>query len=579
MSFPLDLPAYLEHALAGLTDIAEVGTALGGLLAAARGLLGAESAYLLRRQGSQLVLIAADGSPPPPQDEIAIVEGSSMRTAPPEVRAVLASATVIDRAGGSPFVARPELALVATPIQLRGEIVGVIAAARPGLFVPSEVRWLRILAQIAGIVLENARLLEAERRRARYGETVGALAAIERVDVGPFCQRMAAVVNDVMDADVTDVLLSRAALPAEAGQGAARPEGRGELVRLGEATRDPSLRTHLDRVEVASGGAFAAAFNTAVPYRCADALENPKAPSMLRAIGMRSILAVPIPGDAYPQGLLIVASRQPAVFDADDASFLRLIAERVGLLLRHAEVEREQARTAARQEFLTVVSHELKTPVAVIKAYAEVLGRRAELGDWSSQDRRIVERVEEQADRMLAMIEQLLDLRRLERGMLRLEMSRFDLAATLRRSVEAIQTTAPRHELTADVPPELVVRGDRRRLEEVITNLLENAVKYSPAGGEITVRAGEEAEGAGRDAVVFSVEDQGIGIAPEDVERIFQRFYQVGAGTFSEGHVGLGLGLYIAQEIVERPRGRISVDSTPGRGSTFSVRLPRTEDD
>jgi signal transduction histidine kinase len=579
MSFPLDLPAYLEHALAGLTDIAEVGTALGGLLAAARGLLGAESAYLLRRQGSQLVLIAADGSPPPPQDEIAIVEGSSMRTAPPEVRAVLASATVIDRAGGSPFVARPELALVATPIQLRGEIVGVIAAARPGLFVPSEVRWLRILAQIAGIVLENARLLEAERRRARYGETVGALAAIERVDVGPFCQRMAAVVNDVMDADVTDVLLSRAALPAEAGQGAARPEGRGELVRLGEATRDPSLRTHLDRVEVASGGAFAAAFNTAVPYRCADALENPKAPSMLRAIGMRSILAVPIPGDAYPQGLLIVASRQPAVFDADDASFLRLIAERVGLLLRHAEVEREQARTAARQEFLTVVSHELKTPVAVIKAYAEVLGRRAELGDWPSQDRRIVERVEEQADRMLAMIEQLLDLRRLERGLLRLEMSRFDLAATLRRSVEAIQTTAPRHELTADVPPELVVRGDRRRLEEVITNLLENAVKYSPAGGEITVRAGEEAEGAGRDAVVFSVEDQGIGIAPEDVERIFQRFYQVGAGTFSEGHVGLGLGLYIAQEIVERHGGRISVDSTPGRGSTFSVRLPRTEDD
>jgi signal transduction histidine kinase len=335
------------------------------------------------------------------------------------------------------------------------------------------------------------------------------------------------------------------------------------------------LRTYLDRIDPSQGGAFAAAFMTAVPYRSSDALENPKAPSTLRAIGMRSILAVPIPGDLLPQGLLVVASRQPALFDADDASFLRLIAERVGLLLRHAEVEREQARTAARQEFLTVVSHELKTPVAVIKAYAEVLGRRAELGEWAAQDRRIVERVEEQADRMLSMIEQLLDLRRLERGMMRLEKGRFDLAAVLRRSVEAIQATTTKHQLTCDLPREVIVRGDRRRLEEVITNLLENAVKYSPAGGAIKVTAMRHRDGA----VTFSVEDEGIGIAPDDAERIFQRFYQVGAGTFSEGHVGLGLGLYIAQEIVERHGGRISVDSTPGRGSTFSVRLPRTEDD
>jgi signal transduction histidine kinase len=158
---------------------------------------------------------------------------------------------------------------------------------------------------------------------------------------------------------------------------------------------------------------------------------------------------------------------------------------------------------------------------------------------------------------------------------MRLEKGRFDLAAVLRRSVEAIQATTTKHQLTCDLPREVIVRGDRRRLEEVITNLLENAVKYSPAGGAIKVTAMRHRDGA----VTFSVEDEGIGIAPDDAERIFQRFYQVGAGTFSEGHVGLGLGLYIAQEIVERHGGRISVDSTPGRGSTFSVRLPRTEDD
>ena len=90
---------------------------------------------------------------------------------------------------------------------LRRVTVGVLAATRMSLFVPSEVRWLRILAQIAAVTMENARLLEAERRRARYGETVGALATIERVEVGPFCQRMAAVINEALDADRTEVLL------------------------------------------------------------------------------------------------------------------------------------------------------------------------------------------------------------------------------------------------------------------------------------------------------------------------------------------------------------------------------------
>ncbi|HEV8633519.1 MAG TPA: ATP-binding protein [Chloroflexota bacterium] len=570
MSLSLDISAYLEHALAGLTDVSDVGPAVGGLLAAARGLLAADSAYLLRRQGNQLVLMAHDGEPAPLEEDVSVVDAGGPWRGAPEVRAVLTGSTVIDRATDSPFAGRPELALVVAPIQLRGEIVGAIAATRPGLFVPSEVRWLRILAQIAGIALENARLLEAERRRARYGETVGALATIERVEVGPFCQRMAAVVNDVMDADVTDVLLSRAALPAEAGQAGARQDGRNELMRLGAASRDPSLRTGLDRIDVALGGAFAASYSTGVPYRCADALENPKAPSMLRAIGMRSILAVPIPGDLWPQGLLIVASHRPAAFDADDAGFLRLIAERVGLLLRHAEVERERARTAARQEFLTVVSHELKTPVAVIKAYAEVLARRAELAAWPERERKIVARVQEQADRMLAMIEQLLDLRRLERGMLHLEMGRFDLAALVRRSVEAIQATTSRHRIEAHAPTELIVRADRRRIEEVVTNLLENAVKYSPAGGRIEVRLDAEPDGS----ALLSVADEGVGIASEELERIFQRFYQVGAGTFSRGHVGLGLGLYIAQEIVERHGGRIWATSAPGRGSTFYVRLP-----
>lgn len=560
----LDVPAYLEHALAGLTDVEHFEPAVGGLLAAAQGLLGAESSYLLRRDGVHLLLIASEALPEPPAREVLIIDAG------PEGRAASSGMAIIDRASASPFAPRPDLALAAVPIRLRGSIVGVLVATRPGLFVPSELRWLRILAQIAGVAMENAQLLRNERRRARYGETAAALGTIERVDAGPFCQRMAEVINEVMGADRTDVLLHRSALPLESGQ-ANLPE-RAELMRLGRAPGgrdDASGRQDLDRLDLAAGGALAASYALGVPYRRRDVAQNSKAPEALRAMGMRSILAVPIPGDERPQGLLVVASRRPGAFNAEDASFLRLVAERVALLLRHAQVERERARTAARQEFLTIVSHELKTPVTVIKAYGEVLGRRAEIGGWPGQDRRIADRIQEQADKMLVMIEQLLDLRRLEAGMLTIELSRFDLGAVLRRAVESIQATTENHQLTADVPEELVVRADRRRIEEVVTNLLENAVKYSPGGGPIETTARLDA-----DHVHLVIADAGIGIAIEDLERIFDRFYQVGAGTFSEGHLGLGLGLYIAQEIVDRHGGRIWAESTPGQGATFHVELP-----
>lgn len=559
---PLDLPAYLEHALAGLSDPNRLEPALGELLAAARGLLGAESAYLLRREGSLLVLAAADALPEPPSRD------ASIPNAGPEGRAAATGTIVLDRATGSPFVPRPELAIAAVPIVMRRLTLGVLAATRPSLFVPSEVRWLRILAQIAAVTMENARLLEAERRRARYGETVGALATIERVEVGPFCQRMAAVINEALDAERTDVLLHPAALPTTSGQSTPLPGRRRELVRLGSAAREELASEGLDALDLAAGGALAEAYLSGAPYRRADVSQNPKAPPALRAQGMRAVLAIPIPGDVSPQGLLVVASRRPSAFSADDAAFLRLVGERVGLLLRHAEIERERARTAARQEFLTVVSHELKTPIAVIKAYAEVLGRRAEMDDWSERDRRVVDRVEEQADRMLAMIEQLLDLRRIESGTLPLELSRFDLAALVRRNAEAIQATTSAHHLSVLAPRELYLRADRRRVEEVVTNLLENAVRYSPRGGPIQINL------AATQVARLSVRDEGIGIPSADLERIFDRFYQVGSGTYSQGHLGLGLGLYIAHEIVTRHGGRIWAESSPGQGAAFFVELP-----
>jgi signal transduction histidine kinase len=198
----------------------------------------------------------------------------------------------------------------------------------------------------------------------------------------------------------------------------------------------------------------------------------------------------------------------------------------------------------------------------------------------------VLARIDEQATRMLAMIEQLLDLQRIEGGMLLLELSRFDLGELVRHITEELQMTTSRHQLTADIAGTVPVVADRRRLEEVLHNCLDNAIKYSPQGGPIAVRVffstssnelpamtavvGES--DTARYAVV-EVTDRGIGIADRDQPRIFERFYQA-AGTPYKGRVGLGLGLYISKEIIARHGGRMWVESESAAGSRFYFSVP-----
>ena len=184
-------------------------------------------------------------------------------------------------------------------------------------------------------------------------------------------------------------------------------------------------------------------------------------------------------------------------------------------------------------------------------------------------------RVGEQAERMLALIEQLLDLKRIEMGSLPLEFSRFDLADVSRRVIEALQQTTTKHTLVVESNEPLLVRADRRRIEEVLVNLLDNAIKYSPDGGEIRVTISRIVED-GRTQALLQVKDQGVGIAPDEQSHIFGRFYQAGQ-RLHQGHVGLGLGLYITREIIQRHGGRIWVESRVGEGSVFSFTLPIDE--
>lgn len=214
------------------------------------------------------------------------------------------------------------------------------------------------------------------------------------------------------------------------------------------------------------------------------------------------------------------------------------------------------------EDFLAMVSHDLRGPLTVIRANADLLRLRRTF------EERTVRTILSQVDRMDRLIEDLASVVQVETGGLELNREPVDLPALIRQEVELIESRTDRHTVRIETPPGPVVSAcDSKRLAQVLQNLLENAVKYSPAGGEIVVRL-EESE----TEITISITDCGVGIAPQDIPRLFERYYRAGDG---EQASGLGLGLYIARMIVEAHGGRIWAESTLGQGSTFTVALPR----
>ncbi len=219
--------------------------------------------------------------------------------------------------------------------------------------------------------------------------------------------------------------------------------------------------------------------------------------------------------------------------------------------------------------FIASVSHELKTPVAIIKGYAETLAR--EDARWDRQTlRQGLQAIQEEADRLNRLLDDLLEASRIQAGLLQLEPGPVDLASLLERLVRDFQAQTERHtlqlHLEADLPP---VRGDGARLRHIFENLLSNALKYSPAGGAVQVEARRVDDGW----VEVQVRDQGVGIPPDELPHIFDPFYRT-RSEMRDAVRGVGLGLYIARALVEAHGGKIWAESQVGRGSTFHVRLP-----
>lgn len=271
----------------------------------------------------------------------------------------------------------------------------------------------------------------------------------------------------------------------------------------------------------------------------------------------------------YVEGDLVRKDGVPLPVGMTYAALLSPEGNLLNIIVTVRDITSFREAEEIKSTFISVISHELKTPVALIKGYVGTLRR-----DDATWDRTIVQDslqvIEEEADRLTELIENLLDASRLQAGALKIHPSDVALDAVVERIAKRFRTQSSRHQIAVDLPDNWpIVLADEDRMEQVVANLISNAIKYSPQGGEIHIQ-GQVLP----DQVIVCVSDQGPGVAPQDAPHIFDRFYRSANATRTTK--GAGLGLYLARAVIEAHHGRIWVDPGPGEGARICFSLPRS---
>ncbi len=305
-------------------------------------------------------------------------------------------------------------------------------------------------------------------------------------------------------------------------------------------------------------------------------------PDGMRALGLDWLLAAPILAGGRLHGVLASAGRADRPLGDGIMRMAEAVADRAGPALQNAQLwsdlqermAREQAAQRIKDDFLSIVSHELRTPLTSIQGYSQLLEARlaADL-DIESKEMAHLRVIRSQVGRMRRLVDDLLDVSRIDRrGAVSIETVDFDLANEVREAAARIAREHSDRPVEVTTSGSLAVHADRDRIGQVLSNLLENAIKYSPDGGPIRVSA----EGRGGEVEV-RVADTGIGIAPEHRDNVFERFYQADGDSGQRRFGGLGLGLYISRAIIDAHGGHIwaAGNTEDGRGSVFGFRIPR----
>ena len=493
--------------------------------------------------------------------------------------------TDIERAEGVPPLSRQLIEALGTrsqvtvPMLRAGEPIGAmtIGWSEPEGFGEQQIALLQTFANQAVIAIENVRLFkELESRNSDLTESLEqqtATAEILRVisssqtDVQPVFETIAENSLRLCDATFSTVFRYDGELVHLAALRNVTPEG---AAAIRSAFPMPPSR----------GGASARSVLTRSIVHIADVREDPDyvLGGLADIAKFRSILSVPMLRDGQPIGTITVAAGRTMLFPDKQVELLKTFADQAVIAVENTRLFNEiqdktqQLEIANRHksEFLANMSHELRTPLNAVIGFSEVLLERM-FGEVNPKQEEYLNDILSSGKHLLSLINDILDLSKIEAGRMELESQPFDLPAALDNALTLIRERAARHGLRLEVtvdPGLGEVKGEERKVKQVLLNLLSNAVKFTPEGGKISLSASLN-DGMAE----ISVADTGVGIAPEDQEAIFEEFRQVGS-DYARKREGTGLGLALARRLVALHGGKLWVESEPGKGSTFTFTLP-----
>ena len=469
--------------------------------------------------------------------------------------------------------------LLVAPMIREGVGIGVIALVRAEAqpFTERQVDLLKTFADQAVIAIENVRLFQELQARTR--DLAGSVAQLRSL------AEVSQAVNSTLELEqVLNTIVARAVQLSAADEGVAYEldDATGQLRPRASYGLSPELSDALASRPLALsesvvGRAAAAGTPIQIPDLTVDDAYVGRAREAVERAGFRALLGVPLIREGRVVGGLAIGRKTPGAFAPEVVEVVQTFAAQSTLAIQNARLFREieqksrelEVASKHKSQFLANMSHELRTPLNAILGYTELIQDRI-YGEVPERIGEVLDRVEKGGRHLLGLINDVLDLSKIEAGQLVLGLSDYAFNHVVQAVVSAVGSlAAEKHlRLSVDVAPDLPVGyGDERRITQVLLNLVGNAIKFTETG-EIAVRVG-----LSEDMFLVAVADTGPGIKPEDQQKIFEEFQQ-SDDSVAKAKSGTGLGLAIAKRIVELHGGRIWLESAPGKGSTFYFNVP-----
>jgi signal transduction histidine kinase len=467
--------------------------------------------------------------------------------------------------------------VLAVPMLKVDELLGVIVIYRHEVlpFTDSQIALIETFAGQAVIAIENARL---------FNETKEALE--QQTAISDILRAISESPTDVKP--VLDAIADRAARLCDAASASIYLTEDDKLRHVASQGRlaDQSATINLLPINrySTSGRAVLERTTIQVADLMAEADQYPLGHEIATRFGHRSLVVAPLFREGQPFGTILLRRQEVRPFSEREVALLRTFGDQAAIALENTRLFHEiqdksrqlEIANKHKSDFLANMSHELRTPLNAIIGFSEVLSEKM-FGDVNDKQLEYLRDIHSSGHHLLTLINDILDLSKIEAGRMELELSRFDLGMLLDNSMTLVRERATRHGLTlkldvADDVEEWV--ADQRKVKQVVINLLSNAVKFTPSGGSVTLRARrvEDSNGDGG-AVEVAVVDTGVGIAPEEQTLVFEEFRQA-SGNYLRKAEGTGLGLSLVKRFVELHGGTIRLESEPGKGSTFAFVLP-----